>query len=68
MLRLTASGEVILDLQNQLGAVGYHLARDGDFGPTTQKAVKRFQRSSRLLADGIVGPKTFEVLMRKVRV
>ena len=66
MLRLGSRGESVLDSQNQLGAVGYHLARDGDFGPATQKAVKRFQRSSRLLADGIVGPKTFQVLMRKI--
>ena len=31
---------------------------DGAFGPQTERAVKRFQRSRGLLVDGIVGPQT----------
>lgn len=68
MLRLGSYGDVVHELQNQLGALGFHLARDGDFGPATQRMVKRFQRQCRLKPDGIVGPKTFEMLMRKTPV
>jgi hypothetical protein len=34
------------------------VAADGVFGPITERAVKRFQRSNGLLVDGIVGPQT----------
>ena len=35
---------------------------DGDFGGGTQAAVVSFQRKNRLVADGRVGPKTWEAL------
>lgn len=35
---------------------------DGRFGPLTQQAVKSFQESKNLSADGIVGPKTLVAL------
>jgi peptidoglycan hydrolase-like protein with peptidoglycan-binding domain len=35
---------------------------DGDFGPDTEAAVKRFQKSADLDVDGIVGEKTWEAL------
>ncbi len=65
-LRMGSQGAGVLELQNQLGALGYHLARDGDFGPATKRIVKKFQRANRLISDGIVGPKTFEMMMRKL--
>ncbi|MFN3005156.1 peptidoglycan DD-metalloendopeptidase family protein [Mycolicibacterium wolinskyi] len=39
-----------------------HLAIDGDFGPLTRMAVEEFQRRSKLIADGIVGPMTAAAL------
>lgn len=36
---------------------------DGDFGSTTLEAVKKFQKAKGLTADGIVGPKTWAVLL-----
>lgn len=39
-----------------------YVAVDGDFGPGTAAAVKRFQRAYGLGADGIAGPQTQSVL------
>lgn len=37
---------------------------DGDFGPNTETAVKRFQLANNLEVDGIVGPKTKAALKK----
>lgn len=39
-----------------------HVGVDGDFGPQTLAAVKRFQTEHHLPVDGIVGPKMWEAL------
>lgn len=50
-------------LQRELAAAGYSPgARDGRYGPGTQRAVRRFQRAQHLPADGIAGPQTFQHL------
>ncbi len=43
---------------------GKRLAVDGDFGPSTESAVSWFQwyYGSEALSDGMVGPKTWEML------
>ena len=58
LLRKGSRGEAVADLQRSLTALGYPLAADGNFGPATARAVKRFQADHALAADGIVGPKT----------
>ena len=39
------------------------LVLDGDFGEKTEAAVKEFQGSHGLVIDGIVGPKTWDILL-----
>lgn len=52
-------------LQAFLKWYGYEIAVDGLFGDATLKAVKDFQKKSKITADGIVGPNTISA-MRKV--
>ncbi|MEP7218554.1 MAG: peptidoglycan-binding domain-containing protein [Bacteroidota bacterium] len=39
---------------------------DGAFGPKTEVAVRAFQRTHGSVPDGIVGPKTWAALDRKI--
>lgn len=61
MLQLTTPnmvGEDVRGLQRALSHAGYAVAVDGVFGPGTERAVKQFQSSNGLTADGVVGPQT----------
>jgi peptidoglycan hydrolase-like protein with peptidoglycan-binding domain len=62
ILRRGSKGFDVKFLQERLGMFGYSIAMDGDFGATTEAAVKRFQQENRLTADGVVGLKTWTVL------
>ena len=54
------SGPEVRAVQNLLKIkFGYNIDVDGVFGPATANAVKNFQNSKGLTADGIVGPKTW---------
>ena len=54
-------------LQQLLRARNHPVAVDGIFGPSTESAVKAFQQSRSLTADGIVGPQTWAKLIIQVK-
>ena len=58
VLRIGSKGPDVMKLQQLL-----YLKADGIFGQITLEAVKDFQRDNGLFPDGIVGPKTWEVLV-----
>jgi len=58
-------GPDVVECQEDLIKLGYDLSpygADGKFGAKTEVAVKEFQTSVGLKADGIVGPRTWEAL------
>jgi hypothetical protein len=56
-------GSDVRKLQEKLKAAGFAISvADGVFGPGTDKAVKEFQKKKSLVADGIVGSKTLEMM------
>lgn len=58
-------GEPVRDIQGRLRALGHDCAPDeaGIFGPATERAVARFQRTKSLAPDGIVGSDTWRALV-----
>ena len=54
--------------QWELQKAGFNVKKyggiDGIFGNGTYQYVKEFQRSYKLTADGIVGPKTIEAFLK----
>lgn len=56
-LRRGAQGDLVKRVQCRVG-----VAVDGDFGPETEAAVRRFQGAHGMVPDGIVGPKTWAEL------
>lgn len=57
-LKRGAVGTQVKTLQNLLNSQGGHLLVDGEFGPVTEQAVRRFQLANGLQVDGVVGPIT----------
>jgi peptidoglycan hydrolase-like protein with peptidoglycan-binding domain len=57
------SWEGAMNVQKALKNGGYYDGKiDGKVGPRTKKAIKAFQRSKKLKADGVVGRKTVDQL------
>ncbi len=64
-VKVQSKGEEVFILQRLLRKVGYVIAVDGDFGSNTNRAVRDFQFSQSLIADGVVNDLTWEILFKK---
>ncbi|MBW4470177.1 MAG: peptidoglycan-binding protein [Stenomitos rutilans HA7619-LM2] len=61
-LRRGSTGADVRAIQQQLRNLGYDITVDGVFGSATDRAVRSFQASNGLSADGIVGSATRSAL------
>ncbi len=61
------NGHPVQTLQYLLRARGHGVTVDGVFGPRTEAAVKAFQTSHGLVANGVVGAETWAVLIIQVK-
>lgn len=62
-----AVGVTVQVIQHLITQRGTTLVTDGDYGPVSVDAVKKFQDSRGLVADGQVGPKTWPSLVYSLR-
>lgn len=63
-LRRGSKGPAVREAQDRLRALAHDPGvTDGDFGKRTETAVRAFQKSRALVADGIIGPRTWAALM-----
>jgi peptidoglycan hydrolase-like protein with peptidoglycan-binding domain len=61
-----SSGKAIEEIQQQLKSLGFFSGKiDGDFGPQTVTAVKKFQAKHGLSQDGVIGSGTYKYLFQK---
>ena len=63
--RVGDQGEEIAEIQGQLVLLGYDVMADGTFGAATADAIKEFQKSQGIKADGLIGPATYSALLGK---
>lgn len=68
LVRRGALEHPVRTLQHLLRAHGKSVSVDGVFGAATETAVREFQTSRGLAADGVVGPHTWSALILIVRV
>lgn len=65
IIRKGAKGNLTWVMQAFLRVKGYLLDVDGIFGDITVEITRQFQRDKGLVSDGIPGPKTFAILIRR---
>jgi peptidoglycan hydrolase-like protein with peptidoglycan-binding domain len=61
-IQIGSVGDDVKRLQRMLNRRGAGLELDGRFGPLTQAAVKKFQKTVKLKADGVVSRQTWAAL------
>jgi len=59
-----SKGRKVKLIQEWLCLHGFHVYIDGDFGPATDYAVRKFQRKKKLKADGVIGKTSFTELVK----
>ncbi len=63
ILRYGHTGYSVRVLQTELSKLSHYFGTiDGVYGPKTQEAVRNFQRSANIKADGVAGPNTLSKL------
>jgi N-acetylmuramoyl-L-alanine amidase len=65
LLKRGDAGTYVKGLQGKLQSLGFNIGKygiDGQYGPSTETAVKAFQKKYGLAADGIAGPLTLAKL------
>lgn len=65
ILKLGTTGPAVTLLQQRLNALGFPIAIDRVFGPQTHQAVVAAQKKYNITPDGIVGPATWRILLRR---
>jgi peptidoglycan hydrolase-like protein with peptidoglycan-binding domain len=67
LIKLGSRGDMVMEIQKMLMEAGYELPKygvDGIYGNETRSAVMRFQEDKGLNPDGIVGPDTYNELLK----
>jgi Putative peptidoglycan binding domain len=59
-----AAGDMVVWAQEHLVSAGYQVTIDGGYGPATVTAIQDFQTAHGLFADGVLGPATWQALLR----
>lgn len=65
LVRYQSQNSTVYFLEDLLTKLGYRLTVNNYFGKDTLTAVYDFQKKNKLVVDGIVGPKTWSVLLKK---
>jgi cell wall-associated NlpC family hydrolase len=65
-LREGALGHDVKQLQRYLGSAGHRVARDGEFGPRTRRALSATEQELELRADGVATPREQRRIRRAV--
>lgn len=64
VVKAGSRGDAVRQVQQRLRDRGWRLTVNGVFDATTDLVVRKFQKEKRLVADGVVGPKTWTALWR----
>src|SRR5699024_11151252 len=62
--KLENYGKNVLSVQKLLNKAGYKVDEDSSFGPSTDRALRQFQKDNGLAVDGQAGPATQKALKR----